>query len=81
MDKFFGETDKLVAALFSLSKKLAPAVVFIDEIDTLLATRGGASQNSPALHSMQVCWSRPLWHVVVLNVKILFIIVCDVCDN
>lgn len=38
--KYLGESEKLVRALFLLAKKLAPLIVFIDEIDSLLSLRG-----------------------------------------
>lgn len=40
LSKWVGESDKYVCALFSLARKLAPAVIFIDEIDCFLAHRG-----------------------------------------
>ncbi|RKO95027.1 AAA ATPase, partial [Caulochytrium protostelioides] len=38
-DKFFGESQRLVNAVFSLAQKLQPTLVFIDEIDAFLRER------------------------------------------
>ncbi|KAL8736419.1 MAG: hypothetical protein Q9166_000211 [cf. Caloplaca sp. 2 TL-2023] len=38
-----GEGEKNVQAIFSLAKKLTPCIVFIDEADAILGSRGGSS--------------------------------------
>lgn len=38
-NKWYGDSNKLVNAVFSLAVKLEPAIVFIDEIDAVLGTR------------------------------------------
>ena len=37
---WFGETEKTIRALFAVAKAHQPSVIFIDEIDSLLRTRG-----------------------------------------
>lgn len=44
--KYLGESEKLVRALFGLAKVLAPSIVFVDEIDSLLSHRGGSEHEA-----------------------------------
>jgi SpoVK/Ycf46/Vps4 family AAA+-type ATPase len=39
MDKYVGEGEKNVSAIFSLARKLSPCIVFLDEADAVFASR------------------------------------------
>ncbi|RKF74806.1 Protein SAP1 [Golovinomyces cichoracearum] len=45
ISKYLGESEKLVRALFKLAKVLAPSIIFVDEIDSLLSSRSGSGEN------------------------------------
>ncbi|KAK9461916.1 P-loop containing nucleoside triphosphate hydrolase protein [Lipomyces oligophaga] len=48
-DKWFGESNKIVAAIFSLARKLQPCIVFIDEIDSFLRERSSGDHEAMAM--------------------------------
>ncbi|CAN6361221.1 unnamed protein product [Urochloa humidicola] len=45
VSKWIGEPEKYVKAIFSLASKISPAVIFVDEVDSLLAKRGSPGEH------------------------------------
>ncbi|ONK58854.1 uncharacterized protein A4U43_C08F420 [Asparagus officinalis] len=48
MSKWFGDAQKLVAAVFTLAHKLQPAIIFIDEVDSFLGQRRSTDHEAMA---------------------------------
>jgi SpoVK/Ycf46/Vps4 family AAA+-type ATPase len=46
VSKWFGESTKLVSALYRVAEQRAPAVVFLDEFDALTPPRGGSESGA-----------------------------------
>lgn len=49
MDKWYGESNKIVDAMFSLAKKIQPCMIFIDEIDSFLRERASSDHEVTAM--------------------------------
>ncbi|CUA67679.1 Peroxisome biogenesis factor 1 [Rhizoctonia solani] len=45
MDKYVGESEKIIGGLFQLARRLKPCIVFIDEVDSLFGARTSGSSN------------------------------------
>lgn len=43
--KYLGDSEKLVRALFAIARMIAPSIIFVDEIDSLLGQRSGADDH------------------------------------
>lgn len=52
-DKWYGESQKLASAVFSLAVKIQPCIVFIDEIDSFLRARNSSDHEATAMMKTQ----------------------------
>ncbi|XP_068250993.1 outer mitochondrial transmembrane helix translocase-like [Palaemon carinicauda] len=52
-DKWYGESQKLSSAVFSLASKIEPCIVFIDEIDSFLRVRASGDHEATAMMKAQ----------------------------
>ncbi|CAJ0569151.1 unnamed protein product, partial [Mesorhabditis spiculigera] len=52
-DKWYGESQKLAAAVFSVALKFQPCIIFIDEIDSFLRARASHDHEATAMMKAQ----------------------------
>src|SRR5438132_4075068 len=44
LSKWYGESEQQIARLFNRARQVAPTIIFIDELDSLVPARGGGSR-------------------------------------
>lgn len=64
VDKWYGESQKLAAAVFSLAIKLQPSIIFIDEIDSFLRSRKAEDHEATAMMKTQFM---SLWDGIITD--------------
>ncbi|XP_067620824.1 outer mitochondrial transmembrane helix translocase [Eurosta solidaginis] len=52
-DKWYGESQKLASAVFTLALKIQPCIIFIDEIDSFLRSRNSNDHEATAMMKTQ----------------------------
>ncbi|PVU92743.1 hypothetical protein BB561_003624 [Smittium simulii] len=66
LDKWYGESNKLAKAVFTLAEKLEPCLVFIDEVDSFLRNRNSDDHEAT---SMMKAEFMSLWDGLTTNNK------------
>ncbi len=46
LSKYFGESSKIISALYNVARKIAPSIIFLDEIDSIASKRHPESEAS-----------------------------------
>lgn len=57
--QWLGEAEKSIKAIFTVASKIAPAVIFIDEVDSLLGQRGLQHEHETmrkVKNEFMACW-------------------------
>uniref|UniRef100_A0A1A9WWC6 AAA+ ATPase domain-containing protein n=1 Tax=Glossina brevipalpis TaxID=37001 RepID=A0A1A9WWC6_9MUSC len=70
-DKWYGESQKLASAVFSLASKIQPCIIFIDEIDSFLRSRNSNDHEATAMMKTQFMM---LWDGLSTNNNITVIV-------
>lgn len=64
MDKWYGESQKLASAVFTLACKLQPCIIFIDEIESFMRARAKGDHEATAMIKTQFMI---LWDGLISN--------------
>ena len=69
--KYFGESEKIVKAIFSFAEKIQPCIIFIDEIDSILRNRSDFEHS--ATYSVKTQFLQEMDRIENENMKIVVV--------
>jgi len=72
-NKWYGESNKLVAGLFGLARKTQPSIIFIDEIDSFLRERTKGDHEVTGMMKAEFMTFVPSFTVVYVESYFLFL--------
>ncbi|GAB0489239.1 hypothetical protein MMPV_000456 [Pyropia vietnamensis] len=67
LSKWVGETNQLTRALFSLASRVAPAIIFLDEVDALFRARSSAAGGEHEVSREMKAEFMSLWDGLTTN--------------
>ena len=67
-EKWYGDSNKMVRAVFSLAQKVEPAIIFIDEIDAVLGTRRSGEHEASGMVKAESVSYYATCHKIARNV-------------
>jgi len=70
-NKYYGESAKLIKALFSFAEKVKPCVIFIDEIDGILGNRNDFDQS--LVNEVKTIFLSEMDGIITRNPQIIFV--------
>ena len=69
--KYFGESEKIVKAIFSFAEKIQPCIIFIDEIDSMLRNRSDFEHAST--YSVKTQFLQEMDRIESENMKVIVV--------
>ncbi|CAK9018853.1 Protein SUPPRESSOR OF K(+) TRANSPORT GROWTH DEFECT 1 (AtSKD1) (Protein VACUOLAR PROTEIN SORTING 4) [Durusdinium trenchii] len=61
VSKWMGESEKLVRSLFEMAREAKPAIIFVDEVDSLCGARGESGESDAARRIKTEFLAQPHW--------------------
>ena len=59
VNKYWGESEKIARALFTVARERAPSVIFFDEVDAIMSSRSSRGEAGDETDQQKCCLPKP----------------------